>query len=116
MDAWNLFIDWRKREFEEYEKYLFGKNSKTVKLVSGIQDMLMVYVDRMTGVIVDRDVAGGKFHPVTLIFQLNHEVLEVDNIFFDEKQIICRLSNKDLRRVGVNTIKAIRHRERVLTL
>lgn len=84
------------------------KGSSVAKFVEAIEKKFNVLIHYRLGTIVKYNPELTRFDEVSLRFVLNHEILEVDGIYYDDRQFFVRtVGDQRIRRINLKVIQEV---------
>lgn len=118
----------KRKEYEQLIQTTFdvldsweNKGSETIKLIQLMQETFGVFINYISGHIVDYKDGTGKAPyietDITIKFILNHTIVEAERIYYDDRQLFVRVADDQrLRRVMIRGIQGIYCRGKMLDL
>lgn len=107
MEAKNMYEVTAQKEFPIVELWK-QKGSTVVNFIETIQKKWNLIIHFQTGAILEYNDERPFFSESELRLVLNNEILDIVNIYYDDKQFLTRIKGElKIRRVNLNTIREV---------
>ncbi|WP_412052581.1 hypothetical protein ACLF6N_22050 (plasmid) [Bacillus subtilis] len=107
MDRAKFYKNMNRDEFKVLDVWRM-KKSPVALFIEDIEDAFGIVIHFQSGDIVKFDKEDSPhLTPVILRFVLNNQILDVERVHYDDKQMVLRLVDQTLRRVSMKVMKEV---------